>query len=175
MTYNTYQGYKPFQKELYSKSDSKAKKVSVEFLESTGWFKLLTPLENQNEKYSYYDYSILHKRENKLIKVEVEQKRVWTVSNGWQPGFGSGIDIPYRKVKSKADLFIMINRYWNTLITIPMSEIKSSKVITKDTTIKATNTKTKAEKFFRVPLDNNKLKLYSLEKGSWKRLLPSKS
>ena len=164
-----YNGYKPFQEKLYEESDRRSKRIAADFLESTGKFELKVPVELQKEEFSSRDFQILHIPTNTVVSVEVEQKLVWTSEGRWQPGYGSGIDIPYRKIKSKANLFIMLNKYFNTLITIPMEEVKASSCIKKDTKIKRTNTKTKKEQFFRVLLTNKKLRMYHKQENTWVR------
>ena len=170
MSHRTYHGYKPFQKKLYLESDKKAKQVVSSFLESTGRFILDTPIEQQKESFSTRDFEIRHIPTQKLISVEAEQKLVWTEEGKWQSWFSSGVDIPYRKIKSKADLFVMINKSGNTLLTIPMKVVKNSELIHKDTKIKGSNTKTKQEPFFRVSLSHEKLRMYHKKNGTWSRL-----
>ena len=170
MTEKTYQGYKPFQKKLYAESDKKAKKIASQFLEATGKFKLVTPIEHQKEQYSSRDFEIFHIPSQSMISVETEQKRVWTAEAKWQPQFHEGIDVPHRKIKSKADLFIMINKSGNTLVTVPMQLVKESPCIYKDTKVRGTNTRTKQEPFLRIPLVHKKVKIFHKENNNWTKI-----
>jgi len=131
--------YKPFSKKLHSESDTLAKIIAVDFMSSKKGYVLQTPLSEQKEAYKKYDFII-----TKPTKVEVEQKKVWTVSKAWQ-GWSS-IDIPKRKNQSEAEIFIMVNQPGDTLALIDMDTILCSRTYLKDTIY------TKKEEFYAVPI-----------------------
>jgi hypothetical protein len=148
---------KPFSKDLYDENDFKSKEVAKEFLESTGFYSMLNPLEEQKEKYKEHDFEIFLINPFTKITVEVERKKVWTKSGKWQ-GWNS-IDVPYRKKDSKSNLFIMINKNFDTLAITNMKNILNADVYQKKTIY------TNEESFFKV--DINKFKIYFKNKDSW--------
>jgi hypothetical protein len=149
--------HKKFSKELFDENDNISKTIAVDFLESTGHYVLITPLNEQKEKYKEHDFEILLKSNNKLIKVEVEKKNVWYKSGTWQ-GF-STIDVAYRKNESKSDLFVMFNKNCDTLAITTMKNVLSSKTSYKKTIY------TNNELFFNVDLD--KFKFYYKNNNKW--------
>lgn len=149
---------KPFSEELYNENDFKSKEVAKDFLEYLGHYSLITPLEEQTEKYKEHDFEIFLKNPLRKITIEVERKKVWTKSGRWQ-GWSS-VDIPYRKKDSKADLFIMINKSFDTLAITNMKNVLNSDVYNKKTIY------TKEESFFKANIDN--FKVYFKNKDSWK-------
>lgn len=148
---------KPFSKELYNENDFKSKKVAKDFLEYLGHYFLITPLEEQTEKYKEHDFEIFLKNPFKKITIEVERKKVWTKSGEWQ-GWDS-VDIPYRKKDSQANLFIMINKSFDTLAVTNMKNVLNADVYSKKTIY------TNKELFFKVNID--KFKIYFKNEDSW--------
>lgn len=132
---------KRFDVELYNDEDYRAKNKAAKFLVASGFFFLDIPIEEQEEKYTEYDFQIRNSN-NKIKTVEVEVKRVW---KGLEFPF-STVDVPYRKRKSQADIFIMFNEDCSTLLICDMSTILNAKTKTKDTIY------TNNEKFFSIPL-----------------------
>jgi len=149
--------FKPFSKELSDENDLVAKNVAVDFLQSTGKYKLVTPLEEQQEVYKKYDFTIVDLIKNKTVGVEVERKKVWVKSGKWQ-GWGT-IDIPHRKKDSEADLFVMVNNGCDTIAATLMNKIKKSSVTPKKTIY------TDNELFFNVNKDQ--FAFYHKKEGSW--------
>jgi hypothetical protein len=148
---------KPFSKDLYDENEFKSKEIAKEFLESTRFYSMIGSLEEQKEKYKEHDFEIFLINPFTKIAVEVERKKVWTKSGKWQ-GWNS-IDVPYRKKDSKSNLFIMINKNFDTLAITNMKNILNADVYQKKTIY------TNEESFFKV--DINKFKIYFKNKDSW--------
>ena len=140
---------KKFSQDLYDENDTSAKIIAVDYLVSTGLYKLNEELNEQPEQFKKLDFEILLIDKNKMISVEVERKKVWTKDYMWQ-GFPT-IDIPYRKKDSKADLFIMVNNNLNTIAITKMKKVINSAVSAKKTIY------TNKELFFNVPLSEFKI------------------
>lgn len=143
--YATQMNTKKFCQQLYNENDLVCKKVVSDFLVETGKYKISQRIEEQPEYFKQLDFEILYLPTNQIIKVEVERKIVWDKSGQWQ-GY-STIDVPYRKKDSKADLYVMVNKYLDTLAITTMNKILESKVETKNTIY------TNDEKFFKCKLD----------------------
>jgi hypothetical protein len=154
--------YKPFSQLLCDQNDGVAKKVAIDFLVATGVYELTTPLEKQSEQYKKWDFVIHNNKKDQDETVEVEVKRVWTRQGCWQ-GFPT-IDVPKRKSKSKADIFIMVNSSADTIATTRMEKILNSPVGFKKTIY------TKNEPFFNVHLDD--FKFYQKRNGKWYKVSP---
>lgn len=151
--------YKKFSKELYDENDRIAKNVAVEFLESTGFYKLETPLSEQKEEFKKQDFEIVLVPDNQKISVEVERKKVWSKTCEWQ-GWPT-IDVPVRKNKSKARLYIMINDLCNTIAITMMKNVLKSRISPKKTIY------TKNEDFFNV--EKKEFKFYCKKNHGWER------
>jgi len=149
--------YKPFSKKLYDENDQIAKEVALDFLISTGHYKLETPLKDQKELYKKQDFEVVLVSKNKKVSVEVERKRVWTKSCKWQ-GWDT-IDVPVRKNESKAKLYVMINNPGDTIAITKMKSVLKSKISTKKTIY------TDNEDFFNVEL--NEFKFYCKKGDVW--------
>lgn len=154
-------GHKKFSKALCDENDGIAKKTAVEFLESTGKFKLTVPLDEQKEQYKKRDFLIVNIKKNKNIACEAERKKVWKKEGEWE-GWDT-IDIPHRKNKSEADIFIMTNAACNTIAITKMKTIHGSPVKKKDTIY------SKNEPFFAVPIED--FKFYTRQdSGEWVKI-----
>lgn len=154
--------YKPFSKKLYDENDGLAKSIAINFLHWTKRFKLEIPVEKQAEMYKKQDFEITFLDKNRRVKVEVERKKVWTREGSWQ-GF-STIDVPARKNKSEADVFIMVNYGCNTLAITLMKNVLASRVSSKKTIY------TNNEEFFNVDLD--KFRFYHKYNDRWRKIKP---
>ena len=152
--------YKAFSKKLYDENDNISKSVAIDFLLSTGYYKMEIPIEEQVELYKKQDFEISLISNNRKVKVEVERKKVWTKKGRWQ-GFPT-IDVPTRKNKSEADLFIMINYECDTLAVTLMKHVLSSNISSKRTIY------TSKEDFFNVDL--NKFKFYYKHNNVWRKI-----
>jgi Holliday junction resolvase-like predicted endonuclease len=139
-----------FSKDLYDKHDDPAKQVAIGFLKQQEH----TIVDTQ-EAYGSHDFITKHK--NKQIKVEVEQKVPWKTKKF---PFSSH-NVPYRKQKSCADVFIQINAEGNALAMCSMDQVKSSPVIQQANWRVPDGT----EKFFSVPCSS--MRYYYLENGLW--------
>lgn len=140
---------KKFSQELYDENDNSAKVIAVDYLVSTGLYKLNEELNEQPEQFKKLDFEILLIDKDKVVSVEVERKKVWTKDYKWQ-GFPT-IDIPYRKKDGKADLFIMVNKNLNTIAITKMKTVINSPVSSKKTIY------TNKELFFNVPISEFKI------------------
>lgn len=156
--------HKPYHAGLDKQYDTPARRISCEFLETRG-LKLEIPWNSQPVAYHLYDYIIrdLSSGENK--KVECEVKTVWTLSGDW-PRYWKTVDIPNRKSKSQADCFIIVNNSGDTLAFISGDDVRNAAVIRKDTDVKASQQRTKNEKFFGITLD--KVRFFTKMEGTWK-------
>lgn len=152
--------YKKFSQELCDENDKVAKDVAVDFLEWTGYYKLDTPLNEQQEMFKKKDFEITLISKGRKVSVEVERKKVWAKECEWQ-GW-STIDVPARKSESASDLFVMVNKGCNTIAVTTMKNVLSSKITSKKTIY------TDSEDFFNVEL--NKFKFYCKSEESWKRI-----
>jgi hypothetical protein len=152
--------YKQFSKKLYDENDQIAKEVALDFLISTGYYKLEIPLKEQKEQYKKQDFEVILISKNKKVSVEVERKKVWTKSGKWQ-GW-STIDVPTRKNQSKAKLYVMINNPGDTIAITKMKNVLNADISTKKTIY------TDNEDFFNVELD--KFKFYHKKNGIWENL-----
>lgn len=152
--------YKKFSQELCDENDQVAKEVALDFLQWTGYYRLDTSLEEQEELYKKQDFEVALISNDRKVKVEVERKKVWSKVCQWQ-GW-STIDVPARKNESEADLFIMANKECNTIAVTTMKNVLQSKVTSKKTIY------TENEEFFNVDL--NKFKFYCKSEGSWKKI-----
>jgi hypothetical protein len=151
--------YKKFSKELCDENDAIAKETAVNFLEWTKYYKLETPLSEQQELYKKQDFEITLISKASKIKVEVERKKVWDKSGKWQ-GWPT-IDVPIRKKDSEAQLFVMTNKSCDTIAITLMSKVIGSKVSSKKTIY------TENEEFFNVNL--NCFRFYKKNNGGWEK------
>ena len=149
--------YKKFSKKLYDENDQIAKEVALDYLISTGYYKLETKLGEQKEQYKKQDFEIVLISKNKKVSVEVERKKVWTKSCEWQ-GW-STIDVPVRKNETKAKLYVMINNPGDTIAITRMKKVLNSKISSKRTIY------TDNEDFFNVAL--SEFKFYCKKNGIW--------
>jgi hypothetical protein len=151
-------GHKKFSKSLCEENDGIAKHTAVEFLESTGKYVLEVPLDAQKEQFKKRDFLIKNIKNKKDIACEAERKKVWKKEGEWE-GWDT-IDIPHRKNKSEADIFIMTNSACNTIAITKMKTIHESPIKHKDTIY------SRNEPFFAVPISS--FKFYTRnEEGEW--------
>lgn len=142
---------KPFSQTLYNENNQKGIHIATHFLTQQGY-------EFVNDIESYRSHDFIVKKDNKFYKVEVEVSNIW--KNTSFP-FRS-MTVPYRKQHSQADLFIQTNMFGNYLNFCPMSVVKGSGIIRKDTRY------TTNEPFFNVSLNN--IQQFILQDGSWSSL-----
>jgi len=163
--------HKPFSQEDYDKNDLKAKILASRFLLSKGYYRLDIPIKEQHEKFKRLDFEIFHLLLNRTILVEAERKiDCWDVSGAWQ-GWPT-LDVPFRKNKSEADVYVMSNKHWDTIAVTKMKEIHGIKPKNKD--CRCSNINTKNEPFFRCPLNIFKFfKSLDKERTKWMEIDPS--
>jgi hypothetical protein len=149
--------YKRFSKKLYQENDQIAKEIVLDYLISTGYYKLETPLNKQKELYKKQDFEVVLISKGKKVPVEVERKKVWTKSFEWQ-GW-STIDVPVRKSESKAKLYVMVNEPCDTIAVTKMKKVLNSKISSKRTIY------TDNEDFYNVEL--SEFKFYRRKNGTW--------
>lgn len=139
---------KPFSRELYNKYNDFAIEVAVHFLLQSGY-----ELVDKKECYKSHDFIVT--RNNKKYKIEVEVSQNWT-----SIGFPyQDMSVPFRKSQSKADFYIRMNKSGSALFFLPMNQVLSAPVITKNTCY------TKNEMFFNIPV--SELKLFYNEDNIW--------
>lgn len=131
---------KPFCQFLYDIHDRPAKDVVYQFL--LKWYTSDTHPDQQPNEYGRYDF-IMYKGDDE-VKVEVQRKLGWTERGKWQRNFNS-IDIEYRKRKSEADIFCIVNATMDTVAIIRRDVVMSSPVTEKDT-------RYGREPFFNIPI-----------------------
>lgn len=137
---------KVFDRKLYNECDTFGKTVAKRFMKQDGY-------EVADELEAYRSHDIIFAKDGNEVKVEVEVRRVWTSKHF---PYGS-INVPYRKRYSKADLYIMVSKNGEGLLTIPMKDILSANTIVKDTCF------TTGERFFDLP--TSKATFYFLQDG----------
>lgn len=129
---------KPFSKLLHELNDRPAKDAAYKFL--LKWYTSdLHPFEQPNE-YGRYDF-VMYKGDDE-VKVEVQHKIGWTDKNRWQRNFPT-IDIEFRKHRSDADIFCILNNSFDTIAVIRRENVMMADVRYKDT-------KYGREKFFMI-------------------------
>lgn len=157
---------KKFEKELHDRFDRSTKEIAVNFLESTGQFKLLTSLDKQPECYKDSDFYITFLPTNRSLRVEVERKVGWIREKVWQ-FTPAGIHVASRKKDSRSELFVMVNRSGKTLMFTYMNTVKSSPLVKKNTMNRITGTRTVAEEFFEIPLTDPTVDIYTYVNNVW--------
>lgn len=128
------QDTKQFDPDLYKENDQIAKEKAIAFLSSRFDYKLLS-----SEEVYEYDLLMQDHFENQ-VSIEVERKKTW--KSRIFPY--DSIDIPFRKNKNTATLFILFNFSYSALALIEMAIIRQSKISIKNTIY------TRGEKFFNV-------------------------
>jgi len=151
--------YKKFSQELCDENDAVAKETAVNFLEWKKYYKLETPLSEQSELYKKQDFEIKLLSTDRMVRVEVERKKVWVKSGVWQ-GWPT-IDVPIRKKDSEAHLFIMVNKSCDTIAVTHMKKVLESKISSKKTIY------TNNEEFFNVDLKC--FRFYKKVDGGWEK------
>jgi hypothetical protein len=165
--------HKPFSQEDYDKNDLKAKTLASMFLLSRGYYRLDTPIKEQFEKFKKQDFEIFHLKFNRTILVEAERKiEGWTKSGAWQ-GWNT-LDVPFRKNESKADIYVMSNKNWDTIAVAQMPKVKMSMV--KKKPCKCSNVNTEDEPFFACSLEIFKFfKSLNKARTEWEEINPNGS
>lgn len=141
--------YKTFNKELYDTHDQYAKDIVFSLMRQMGY-----KMEDDREAYGFYDFIVV--KDDKEVKVEVEQKMSWKYD--YFPY--ETLSVPYRKHTSRAELFYEVNARGTAVAMCPMRDVLSSPVIRKNTRLGTVN-----EPFFSV--DITKLRFYYLTDGVW--------
>lgn len=161
---------KPFSSYDHKMNDAKARRLAVEFLEQSGALKLDCPLHQQPEQYGDWDFFITNIDTQKNIYVEVQRKYGWKVSGTWQRSFKT-IHVEERKSGSLADLFIMFNFHWDTLLIGNMKKIIKARVITKDCKL-SDGSLLKDDRFYELVPES--FDFYTLDCGSglWRTTKP---
>ena len=137
---------KVFDRKLYEECDTFGKAVSKRFMKQEG-FELLDDTE------AYKSHDLIFVKNEIPTKVEVEINRRW--NSRYYPY--ETLTVPYRKRYSKADLYIMISKNGEALLTIPMKDVLRADTIVKDTCF------TTQERFFSLPI--SAVRFYYLQDG----------
>ena len=139
---------KPFSRDLYNRYNDFAIEVAVHFLRQSGY-------EFVDKKECYKSHDFIVTKNNKKYKIEVEVSQNWT-----SIGFPyQDMSVPFRKSESKSDFYIRMNKTGSALFFLPMKQVLSAPIITKNTCY------TKNEMFFNIPV--SELKLFYLEDNVW--------
>jgi hypothetical protein len=141
--------YKPFCKNLYEQFNQMGIETAIHFLAQHGY-----NVTDRTEVYKDWDFRV--EKDGKSYGVEVEVTNKWEYKLFPYPY----MSVPHRKKDSKADFYVRVNKHGNALIWIPMTQVLSAPVITKNTCY------TSGEKFFN--LKSSSLPLYYQEEGHWK-------
>ena len=141
--------YKPFCRTLYEQFNQMGIETAIHFLAQHGY-----NVTDRTEVYKDWDFRV--EKDGKSYGVEVEVTNKWEYKMFPYPY----MSVPHRKKDSKADFYVRVNKHGNALIWIPMAQVLSAPVITKNTCY------TSAEKFFN--LKSSSLPLYYQEEGHWK-------
>lgn len=154
----TFNHSKTFSKDLLNKYDQPAKDVAVSYVTAAGWEVVESPE-------AYGDWDLVIKKGDEVKTIEVEVKTSW-----------SRIDFPFvthhvahRKAKSKADLFIQVNRLGNAIAVCSMKTVHKSPVVKKDCLL-TDGQYTVNEPFFEVP-SCRMIYFFKDEKGQWRQRL----
>ena len=131
----------PFDREAYNQNNQLGIKVALEMLNQHGF----VTIENGDiEQYCARD--CLVRKNNRDVPIEVERKLVWSRKDDWE-GYPN-VRVPYRKINSGAELYVMINQPSTCMIVCKMKDVKSS-----PTTLYTTQKYGVEEKFFSVSID----------------------
>lgn len=144
-----YNHSKTFSRALFDKHDQPAKEVGKSLLQQLGYNVI-----DETEAYGSHDFIV--EKGGREFKVEVEQKMAWKYRRF---PFASH-HVSYRKNKSCADIFIQISANEKYLAMCPMSVVKTSPVVRKDTCLGTYN-----EPYFSVPI--TEMQYYTFEEGAW--------
>ena len=127
--------YKKFSKADYNKHDKPAKIAAAKFLKSRGLRTAATAMDA-------YTFDLWVKADDLWIQVEVEHKTGW--KNKQWPSNWESVDVPHRKWKNTALLYILFNNKYDACGIAKMREVQAASCSRKDTTI------TNNELFFNV-------------------------
>jgi hypothetical protein len=138
-----------FSRALFEKHDQPAKEVGKSLLKQMGY-----TITDETEAYGSHDFIV--EKGGKEFKVEVEQKM------GWRTRLFpfSTHHVSFRKNTSCADIFIQISANEKYVAMCPMSVVKTSPVVRKDTCFG-----TVQEPYFSVSVSN--MQYYTWEDGAW--------
>lgn len=130
---------KVFDRKLYEECDTFGKTVAKRFMKQEDY-------ELVDDTEAYRSHDLIFMKDGQPIKIEVEINRRW--QKRYYPY--TTITVPYRKRYSKADLYIMISKNGEALLTIPMKDVLRADTIVKDTCF------TTQERFFSLPISSAK-------------------
>lgn len=140
---NSKMSVKVFDRKLYEECDTFGKAVAKRFMKQEDY-------ELVDDTEAYRSHDLIFMKDGQPVKIEVEINRRWT--SRYYPY--ATVTVPYRKRYSQADLYIMISKNGEGLLTIPMKEVLRADTIVKDTCF------TKGERFFSFP--QSKARFYFL-------------
>lgn len=164
---------KKFDKNLSNKWDMFGKEIAAEVLHDIYGLDLLGSLKDQKEMFSKYDFTMRfpnsHPTDDLANRyIEAEVKIGWTEKSKWQ-GWPT-IDVAYRKKKSDADVFVMVNKHGTAVAIAPMSLVTKQEYYKEKRTIYSNG---KLEPFFAVPLDIFLFYTNSSYTNGWARIKPT--
>lgn len=163
---------KQFDKDLYEKCDRAAKEASVKLLQIvTPRLVLLKSLDEQKNEFAVSDFIMHDQQSGTDVRIEAEQKRGgWEARGKWDRW--PTLDVPGRKIESKAKYYVMWNWYFDTAAFCLMKTVQASIQKCKPT---KTDTgkriqRTENEPFFKVDLDQISAWFTTYPDGVYKRI-----
>lgn len=158
---NTTKGFKPYNRTLDKKTDARYRSAVQDCLKSIGFEILEDPIHQ-------LDGDFWAQKRGCKYRIEWEAKYVWRCSGQWELNWLT-VDVPGRKFKSQADLFVMINAAGDTVCITYMEEVHRSAMQNKPTTrCLHSRQRTTDESFFTV--DPTKFSWYTKDGNSWKHI-----
>ena len=142
---------KPFCRKSFETNNEKGIKASMSLLNQHG-------LETRDTTEAYSSHDFIVGLKSLELKVEAE------VSNVWRESFWpyDEVTVPHRKRRSKADIFVMINKTGDAAIVADMDLVKASPVREKFVFSTKMN-----EPFFWVPVEHFDLYVRGTD-GVWR-------
>jgi hypothetical protein len=111
---------KKFDRESYNQNNQKGINTALSIMNDLGFTTLDT-------KEAYSDRDAIVGSGNVKIKIEAEMSNNWITMNEF-PSNWYNISVPYRKHKSGADVYILVNKDLTSVALAYMDDIKKSKV-----------------------------------------------
>lgn len=123
--------------------------------------------EEKKDSYTeaYKKWDVVLYKSNRKYTFEIEVKQWWNNRGKWGNSYSNCdyCQVAHRKIHSKADFFIMLNKHLDTLLLTKMSFVKSSKAI------HVPNKYCDNEFFFRFPVSSSNVIFAHFKYGQWIR------
>ena len=111
---------KKFDRASYNQNNQKGIDTALSIMNQLGF-------ETLDTKEAYCDRDAIVGSGNVQIKIEAEMSNNWVTMNDF-PSNWYNISVPYRKRKSGADVYILVNKDLSSVALAYMDDIKQSKV-----------------------------------------------